>query len=303
MARFCGGCGQEAELTQNFCHSCGQELKAVSVPSPAITGETKLNEFDLGDWEAAERALVTDSLNVANIAFRWEGDLLLVPAVREADVDGILDRVERGIPIGDDESRDPTSAPPPTNSIGPGMRPVVVAPSAVGPTKGKNSWIAVLVFIAATIAFVVVRANSGRGDKSAHGPYSPTVESAILAGCNSEAPGQRDYCLCALHGVEARFTETEFNAIESRYLSGVPYPPEVVAVANSCAGSVVETTTKRTIDAPAVASLQAYLDESSHDHFALSPALAATKDNSFAGESLCIPITVTNNGKRDAPFI
>jgi hypothetical protein len=70
-----------------------------------LSDDAKLTEFDLGDWDELERSLVADSLAGANIPFRWEGDVLLVPTDDEADVDDILDEVESGniIPIMDDD--------------------------------------------------------------------------------------------------------------------------------------------------------------------------------------------------------
>ena len=79
---------------------------AVDSYEPAeLAPDAKLTEFDLGDWEDYERSLVSDSLVGANIAFRWEGDVLLVATSNEADVDDILDEVESGdlIPINDDD--------------------------------------------------------------------------------------------------------------------------------------------------------------------------------------------------------
>ncbi len=78
---------------------------AISTPPRELGDDTKLTEFDLEDWEAFERSLVADSLAGANIPFRWEGDVLLVPTDLEGDVDDILDEVESGniIPINDDD--------------------------------------------------------------------------------------------------------------------------------------------------------------------------------------------------------
>lgn len=78
----------------------------VSPPAPVeLADDAKLTEFDLGEWEQFERSLVADSLSGANIAFRWEGDILLVPTDNESEVDDILDEVESGniIPINDDD--------------------------------------------------------------------------------------------------------------------------------------------------------------------------------------------------------
>ena len=65
-----------------------------------LEGET-LTEYDLGEWEELERNLVGDSLGAANIPFRWDGTILLVPTTDEEVVDHILDDVESGnvIPV------------------------------------------------------------------------------------------------------------------------------------------------------------------------------------------------------------
>lgn len=83
-------------------------------PAPReLTDDDKLTEFDLGDWEEFERSLVTDSLTGASIAFRWEGDILLVSTDDESDVDDILDEVESGniIPINDDSDDEQDELP------------------------------------------------------------------------------------------------------------------------------------------------------------------------------------------------
>ena len=71
-----------------------------------LAADAALTEYDLGDWDPLERSLVADSLVGADIAFRWEGHVLLVPTDAESEVDSILDDVESGnvIPVLDDGS-------------------------------------------------------------------------------------------------------------------------------------------------------------------------------------------------------
>ncbi len=71
------------------------------VPPDELATDAALTEYDLGDWDPLERSLVADSLVGADIAFRWEGHMLLVPTASEAEVDDILDEVESGnvIPV------------------------------------------------------------------------------------------------------------------------------------------------------------------------------------------------------------
>jgi hypothetical protein len=54
-------------------------------------------EYDLGDWEAPARALLTAQLIEADVAFRWEGSLLVTAADAEERVDAVLDGVEDAI--------------------------------------------------------------------------------------------------------------------------------------------------------------------------------------------------------------
>ena len=65
-------------------------------------------EYDLGDWAAPARALLTAQLIEADIAFRWEGSLLVTAADAEERVDAVLDGVEDtiatdGLPEGEDD--------------------------------------------------------------------------------------------------------------------------------------------------------------------------------------------------------
>ena len=66
-----------------------------------IAEDETLTEYDLTDWEELERNLVTDSLGGANVPFRWEETILLVPTTDEEQVDHILDDIESGnvIPV------------------------------------------------------------------------------------------------------------------------------------------------------------------------------------------------------------
>ncbi len=66
-----------------------------------IAEDETLTEYDLTDWQPLERDLVGDSLTAANVPFRWEAAVLLVPTSDEEMVDDILDDVESGdvIPV------------------------------------------------------------------------------------------------------------------------------------------------------------------------------------------------------------
>jgi len=52
-------------------------------------------DYDLGEWQTAERAAATAALVEVDIPYRWEPDLVLVvPAVAEEEVDVLLDELE-----------------------------------------------------------------------------------------------------------------------------------------------------------------------------------------------------------------
>ena len=66
-----------------------------------IDDDETLTEYDLADWQELERNLVGDSLSAANVPYRWEQSILLVPTTDEERVDHILDDIESGdvIPV------------------------------------------------------------------------------------------------------------------------------------------------------------------------------------------------------------
>jgi hypothetical protein len=67
-------------------------------------------EYDLAEWEQAERDLITSHLVSRALPFRWEEDVLLVSTEDEELVDSILDDVENdeGVELpGEDDNADP----------------------------------------------------------------------------------------------------------------------------------------------------------------------------------------------------
>jgi hypothetical protein len=68
-------------------------LAPIEGVSPDDAGET---EYDMEEWTALERTEVEQRLAEADVPFRWEGSLLLVPVALEAVVDDVLDDVELG---------------------------------------------------------------------------------------------------------------------------------------------------------------------------------------------------------------
>ena len=76
-----------------------------------------MTEFDRSDASEGENDVVTGALTSAGIAFRWEGDNLVVATADEALVDALLDDIESGEYIdvegsgGSDDSEAPGEAP------------------------------------------------------------------------------------------------------------------------------------------------------------------------------------------------
>jgi hypothetical protein len=69
----------------------------IEAPQPeaiALAEDAPSTEYDLAEWEAGERELVTSHLVARGLPFRWEEDVLLVRTEDEEVVDVILDDVE-----------------------------------------------------------------------------------------------------------------------------------------------------------------------------------------------------------------
>jgi hypothetical protein len=71
----------------------------------ALPDDAVATEYDLAEWEQAERELITSHLVSRALPFRWEEDVLLVGTDHEALVDAILDEVENdeGVDLPDDD--------------------------------------------------------------------------------------------------------------------------------------------------------------------------------------------------------
>ncbi len=73
--------------------------------SPTLQGDEQLTEYELDEWSQLERENLSQMLNEFNVAFRWEGDVLLVPTTSEDEVDECLDSLEKGgVVIVDDDA-------------------------------------------------------------------------------------------------------------------------------------------------------------------------------------------------------
>ena len=82
------------------------ETRATSGDSAlTLDSDEELTEYELDDWGASERDELSEMLTEFNIAFRWEGDVLLVPTTSEDEVEPCLDALEKGgVVIVDDDS-------------------------------------------------------------------------------------------------------------------------------------------------------------------------------------------------------
>ncbi|HUR23107.1 MAG TPA: hypothetical protein VMZ73_04475 [Acidimicrobiales bacterium] len=61
-------------------------------------------DYDLAEWQVAERSSATTALVEAEIPYRWEQDLVLVvPAVAEEEVDRLLDELDEVDELDEDE--------------------------------------------------------------------------------------------------------------------------------------------------------------------------------------------------------
>jgi hypothetical protein len=56
--------------------------------------------YELVGWAEDRRGALTLMLTGAAIPHSWEGDVLVVPQLREAEVDELIDSIEEGVPVG-----------------------------------------------------------------------------------------------------------------------------------------------------------------------------------------------------------
>ena len=101
MITYCPRCGAKFRdslvaitgSTALRCDDCGLDL--ADPPGMLARGNDEDEaEYDLAEWEAGERGAATAALLDADIPYRWEAGLVLVvPAVAEEEVDGLLDEL------------------------------------------------------------------------------------------------------------------------------------------------------------------------------------------------------------------
>src|SRR5215213_3964297 len=114
MITYCPRCGTpfreefrgEWLETGLRCADCG--LMVTDPPAMLARGATEEEvEYDLGEWEMAERGSATAALAEAEIPYRWEADLVVVvPAVAEDEVDRLLEELDEVEELGDDDGTD-----------------------------------------------------------------------------------------------------------------------------------------------------------------------------------------------------
>ena len=110
MISYCPRCGSPfpetpATLLLDSTRRCAEcAVTLADAPLMLAAGEPDDEvQYDLRDWEVAERGAATSALLDVDIPYRWEADLVLVvPAVAEDEVDHLLDELEDA----DDEDGD-----------------------------------------------------------------------------------------------------------------------------------------------------------------------------------------------------
>jgi hypothetical protein len=88
------------------CPDCGLNVDGTAAMLAPGDPQEEV-EYDLGEWEMAERASATAALLEADIPYRWEADLvLIVPDVAEVEVDRLLDELEEVDELDEAEAED-----------------------------------------------------------------------------------------------------------------------------------------------------------------------------------------------------
>ena len=95
-----------AEVELRLGMDTGDSEAAAPREPIALPDDAPATEYDLAEWEDAERESITSQLVAGGLPFRWEEDVLLVGTDHEALVDAILDDVENddGVDLPDDDS-------------------------------------------------------------------------------------------------------------------------------------------------------------------------------------------------------
>ena len=98
---WCPNCGSEYRPGFVECPDCRVPLTAVKPPArPPRSTEDDHDElvYDLTGWGDDRRGALALMLTGAAIPHGWKGDVLVVPHLREAEVDELIDSIEEGEP-------------------------------------------------------------------------------------------------------------------------------------------------------------------------------------------------------------
>lgn len=98
---WCPNCGAEYRPGFLECPDCRVPLTAVKPPArPLRSTEGDHDElaYDLTGWGDDRRGALALMLTGAAIPHGWEGDILVVPHLREAEVDELIDSIEEAEP-------------------------------------------------------------------------------------------------------------------------------------------------------------------------------------------------------------
>jgi hypothetical protein len=96
--RFCPSCGDEFLASVDECPDCEvalvDERPTELIRDDDAEPKTGQVEYELHEWAVESRVMLQSLLNASDIPHVWEGTNLLVPAVVEARVDGMVAQVE-----------------------------------------------------------------------------------------------------------------------------------------------------------------------------------------------------------------
>lgn len=101
------------EAVESAVDALFDELERVLGPFAVPLGDDDAStSFDLADWSAEDRAVLSDALIGSEVPHRWEGTTVVVAADAEDAVDDLLDAIEAGelLALGDGESGPPEGA-------------------------------------------------------------------------------------------------------------------------------------------------------------------------------------------------
>jgi hypothetical protein len=103
----------QVEMRLGMASEAGEAEDAAPREAIVLADDAPSTEYDLAEWEASERELVTSHLVARGLPFRWEEDVLLVGTADEELVDAILDDVENddGVDLPDDLGDDADRLP------------------------------------------------------------------------------------------------------------------------------------------------------------------------------------------------